>query len=393
MSQHLVIPLNESVSSSASSSVHSDDGASEKPADNDTDRSTSPERSVKGEDEPVRGEDPSVKPDPQHPTDPSAAKIASQMLAAQQRQTMHSRRGQRGVSFSPQTVAVQSPRHPPPQHLQPRPRPRVSLPSKTGYDALATKLSTEQQDSSTEKPIKPIYRKFEALNHRLLLHLQDELAELEEQLRVLDQNDTQARTVVKYPSTDTRVLPASRRASAQAGGEFEWYKIDLINRISLKLGQYNQALASFNTIKQSLTAPDVESIETYRAYLEEEKPVVEAEARFLNATEDLIVFDRKPPKSSPPSFSYSLAQPPKWPLAPLPSLACIVAAAVLIPILTFTVIPGYLGRMTVVLLVGMGVVAGLIQAGVAGRDLLGRERVACGLVYGGLTAVVACIVS
>lgn len=82
--------------------------------------------------------------------------------------------------------------------------------------------------------LKPIYRRFEALNHRMLLHLQDELSELEEQLHRLDTTDTQTRRL------QSRILPASRRAEHLAGGELQWHKTDILGKIGYKLGQYSK---------------------------------------------------------------------------------------------------------------------------------------------------------
>lgn len=76
--------------------------------------------------------------------------------------------------------------------------------------------------------------------------------------------------------------------------------------------------------------------------------------------------------------------------ANLPALAAAIALSILIPILTFGVIPGFLGRMTVVSLVAGGVLGALMQSGVlSGRDILGREGMVCGGIYGGLMVVLA----
>jgi hypothetical protein len=107
--------------------------------------------------------------------------------------------------------------------------PRAEKLPVTGYELLASRLS------SADARIKPMYRKFEALNHRLLLHLQDELSELEEQLHRLDNADTQSRR------TDKSIIPASRRAAAQAGGELQWHKTDVLGRIGYKLNQYSMS--------------------------------------------------------------------------------------------------------------------------------------------------------
>ncbi len=123
--------------------------------------------------------------------------------------------------------------------------PRAEKLPMTGYELLAAKLSTSDpwparrgstssSQSDEGRAIKPIYRKFEALNHRLLLHLQDELTELEEQLHRLDTADTQTRRLQNC------ILPASRRSEAMAGGELQWRKTDTLGKIGFKLSQYSK---------------------------------------------------------------------------------------------------------------------------------------------------------
>ncbi len=397
--RHISLPAQESMSSSGSSSFHSDEG-SERLADNDTDRSTSPERSVKGEDD-------AAHPDPTPRTDPAASKLASQMLAAQHRQSLHGAFQSFGnpqmargtASRSPMPSNALSPRLP--RHMQQQSLPRAEQIPITGYEALASKLSNNSAKSSS---IKPIYRKFERLNHRLLLHLQDELAELEEQLHVLDNADTQARSRLDTNGIEIQVFPASRRAAAYAGGELEWHRMDLINKIAFKLGQYNQALTSFNKLNQELDSPDVEAVKKYRHYLHTEKPVIENEAKFLDAAGDLVSLGRKPRSSEAERrevaqprkvhFGGEISQQPASPPPHLRIIAIAVAATVLVPILTFGVIPGFVGRMTVVMLVAMGTVGLLYQAGVAGRDLLGNmEWASCAVLYAGVMVVIAGVVA
>jgi hypothetical protein len=396
--RHLSLPIQESMSSSGSSSFHSDEG-SERLADNETDRSTSPERSVKGDDD-------ATQQGPATRTDPAASKLASQMLAAQHRQSLH---GAFQGFGSPQMVRaaparphvpsqVLSPRLP--QHMQQRTSPRAEQIPVSGYEALASKLSNHSTKSSG---IKPIYRKFERLNHRLLLHLQDELAELEEQLHILDNADTQYRSRFDAKGTEIHVLPASRRAAAQSGVDLEWHRMDLINRIAFKLGQYNQALTSFNKLIQELDSPDVEAIRKYRHYLHNEKPVIENETKFLDAAGDLVAIGRKPraeaerPEAVQPRKVHFGTEIPHKTSAPGPHvriIAAFVAAAVLVPILTFAAIPGFLGRMTVVMVVAMFIGGGLFQSGVAGRDLLGNmEWASCAVIYAGVMVVVAGIMA
>ena len=152
--------------------------------------------------------------------------------------------------------------------------------------------------------IKPLYRRFEALNHRILLHLQDELSELEEQLHRLDTADTQTRRL------QNSILPASRRAEALAGGELQWHKTDVLGKIGYKLGQYNHVLSSF-TETQHLASPSLSDIRDYRTYLDTQQPIAEIETRFLDATGDLVTLAR-------PSSTQSLA-PSSGTCSPAPS--------------------------------------------------------------------------
>jgi hypothetical protein len=233
-----VTPKHVSLSSSASSSFHGEDNSSEQPVENDTDRSTSPERSDRGH------EDLPGAPNPPPPPGPErvSAKIASQMAAARHRQNSWSPmhhfgtpdmpRGNAPLPYIPPPVL----NSPPQYQMAQRPLPRAEKLPVTGYELLATRLASFSGGDRNRGPrIKPIYRKFEALNHRLLLHLQDELCELEEQLHRLDHADTQSRR------TDRHIIPASRRAAEPAGGELQWHKTDILGRIGFKLAQYSMS--------------------------------------------------------------------------------------------------------------------------------------------------------
>lgn len=107
-----------------------------------------------------------------------------------------------------------------------------------GYELLASKLSEHPGDDLDRDNIRPIYRRFERLNHRILLHLQDEICELEEQLRTLDECIAQMAPSDK----DGHVQPASRRAEAQFGGPWHFQRRDLLGRIFLKLDQYSEQM-------------------------------------------------------------------------------------------------------------------------------------------------------
>jgi len=57
------------------------------------------------------------------------------------------------------------------------------------------------------------------------------------------------------------------------------------------------------------------------------------------------------------------------------------------------VIPGFIGRLTVVGLVGGGVVGALMQAGLVNPGLPSREGLICAGMYGGVMTVIAGIMA
>lgn len=130
--------------------------------------------------------------------------------------------------------------------------------------------------------------------------------------------------------------------------------------------------------------------------------IAEAETRFLDPADDLVSVCSEPIRQVVPEalpITVSSSEPSVLPPNPfnlqagLPGLATAVAVAVLIPILTFSVIPGFVGRMTVVLLVALGTVGALYQSGVVGRHTLSRDLITCSAIYGGVMVVIAGIMA
>ncbi|KAI9147736.1 hypothetical protein HJFPF1_12767 [Paramyrothecium foliicola] len=260
--------------------------------------------------------------------------------------------------------------------------PPFGRPPLSGYELLAAKLS----GSLGGPPIKPIYRRFEALNHRLMLHLQDELAELEEQLHALDALDTQAR---QHPGG---VFPASRRQDSPNPNAPSAQRTDLLGRIGYKICQYHQVVTSFREL-QELEPPSMPDIQEYRTYLAAGHPVVEDEARFLDLTDDLIELNLArdaPPEPFPEPMYTPMARssvenagfPPSHhnarategkPAAPsaavesrqaeILNVMTAISVAVVAPILTFLIIPSFSGRLTVALLIWSGACTVLLQSG------------------------------
>lgn len=207
---------------------------------------TTPEQSIRGDSSPTR---PVSRPTPLY------RDRTEKRESRTRRPQLHPQLSEAEDRYGTPEMARGSAKHPhfPPDELQPRlagqryPKhlPRAEKLPMTGYELVAAKLSASDSrtarrasDSSSrseeQATIKPIYRKFEALNHRLLLHLQDELSELEEQLHRLDTADTQTRRLQNC------ILPASRRTEFMTGGELQWRKTDILGKIGFKLGQYSK---------------------------------------------------------------------------------------------------------------------------------------------------------
>jgi len=101
-------------------------------------------------------------------------------------------------------------------------------PAESGYELLASKI-----DSRGNNVLRPIYRKFETLNNRMLLYLQDEISEMEDQLRGLDD-------AIAHEERANGGKPASRRAEAKLPSQLQWHRLDLLGRSFAKVEQYSQ---------------------------------------------------------------------------------------------------------------------------------------------------------
>ncbi|KAG9251007.1 uncharacterized protein F5Z01DRAFT_677259 [Emericellopsis atlantica] len=265
----------------------------------------------------------------------------------------------------------------------------------------------------------PVYRRFEALNHRLLLQVQDEIVQLEQELESLDAEDTMSR----YGPMGC--APASRRAESMAQGDLGWRKHALYMDIGLKLAQYSKLIESFRTM-QSLPTPSALEVGEYKAFLARTMAICEPETRFLQVENDLISLPRQEWEEtgrpgSPNDFDWR-DQPFKQIMPPTPAppvqlsprldpalagdakdsaaqvheprskspLHLVYAAflAVAIPIAAFTVVHGLGERMVIVLLVFSGVATAVYQSGLVAEQGF-VECVGCAGLYGMLMAGLA----
>lgn len=105
----------------------------------------------------------------------------------------------------------------------PAPQAPVSM-EKSGYDLLASAIGS--RDASA---LKPIYRKFEILNNRLLLSLQDEISGMEEGLQRLDASITHEEARGTNNNVDSHMYLS----------QLKWHRQELMHQTFAKVEQYS----------------------------------------------------------------------------------------------------------------------------------------------------------
>ncbi|KAL6235585.1 hypothetical protein BDW75DRAFT_209145 [Aspergillus navahoensis] len=267
-------------------------------------------------------------------------------------------------------------------HRSPRKIRRNAKPSRapTGYGLLAWRLSASAENKEYTLP--PLYRRFEDVNHRVLLYLQDEISQLEEELRVLDDyEEMQRRSIAEQEGT--KVMPASRRmdVQAQAFSSLHCRREEVMGALIQKTEQYNNALVAYSKVLQTLPCAAASDVETYRKWMKGNHPIATNEMRFLDHPKDLV------------SLTPQTASDPKVP-SPVHSAIIIASAAIILPLLAFSMIAEFAGRILVVAVVG-GATAALSSHYSSGTEHLVKSqdgwRVA-GL-YFGFMAIAALFVS
>lgn len=128
----------------------------------------------------------------------------------------------------------------------------------TGYGLLASHLSASDSPNHA-----PLYRRFDNLNHRVLLHLQDEIAQMEEELLALDEYEEEHRAATAEHE-GTKIVPASRRveAEAQAYSALHYRRQDLLGVLAQKTEQYSKCIKSLTHGSTDLTTKTTPSPHT-----------------------------------------------------------------------------------------------------------------------------------
>lgn len=275
--------------------------------------------------------------------------------------------------------------------------------SPTGYELLAAKLSGYQPQT----PVRPIYRRFQSLHHRLLLGLQDEICSLEEQLSALDKMDSRRR--LHLDSYD----PASRRMDYLSPNDVAGARADVVANIQTKIGQYSRALESFK-VALSFGEASGDEVDDYRAFLRKSGAIVETETRFLQRDDDLMCIYDFAGSVDVETLRTAMSTPTPETIARfdsgrrhnLPKAAAVTdktdgmsalqqyvlgtALAVAVPMLSFQFIPWFLARMMVVCFVGICALSVLSHSGVlAVSEVAAADAVMLVGVYGLVMLVIA----
>ncbi|GLA42371.1 hypothetical protein AnigIFM63309_010903 [Aspergillus niger] len=245
----------------------------------------------------------------------------------------------------------------------------------SGYSLLATRLSSATE--SQEPRLPPLYRRFENLNHRVLLHLQDEIAQMEEDLRLVDEYEELQRAATAEQE-GTKMLPASRRMDAQAQvySSIHYRREELLGALARKTEQYNNALSAYSRVLQTLPRASTQDIDTYRNWMKQTNPVITAETRFLDYSKDLISL-------TPRMASTSTAKP-------IFTTIIIASTAILLPLLAFSMISEFSGRLVVVALVGVAAsIIASTNSTSADQLVDSRDGWRCATIYFGFMTVTA----
>ncbi|KAJ5341412.1 hypothetical protein N7541_010536 [Penicillium brevicompactum] len=253
---------------------------------------------------------------------------------------------------------------------------RDSAQSASGYGLLASQLTT----SSEEKDgLPPLYRRFESINHRVLLHLQDEISQMEEDLQTLDEYEEMHRFSTAEQE-GTKPLPASRRRDSQAQvySSLHYRRMDLMSALVVKTEQYNSALCAYSKVLQTLPAAPEPDITKYRTWMKRQHPIASIESKFLDHRTDLVSLTRTASNAQP-----SVA-------APVYVAIIIASGALLLPLLAFNMIAEFSGRLVVVTVMG-GAAAAIAANYSAGVDSLvdSRDGWRCATIYFGFMTLAA----
>ncbi|KAL8716487.1 MAG: hypothetical protein Q9225_006188, partial [Loekoesia sp. 1 TL-2023] len=246
----------------------------------------------------------------------------------------------------PVTPPELSPQLPRSRKQQPAKEPSVM---KNGYSQLASRISAHEDTA-----LKPVYRKFETLNNRILLYLQDEISELEAHLEQLDAAISQ-----EEQSVGRSGFPTSRRAEAKAQSPSHWQRCNLIERCASKIDTYNRRLSSYSNLTQTLSPSSKSDVNTYHKWIKKHNPIAKPEALFLNHRNDLVTVSARRQHQTPTNLKYSLVT---------------VALTILTTIIVFKFVPQFFARLVMSAVIGLALMCMVSPSSLLDLQLLKEKR-------------------
>jgi hypothetical protein len=168
-----------------------------------------------------------------------------------------------------------------------------------GYAAIAARISGQ-----CDPRLRPLYRRFDWLNHRALLYFQDQLGVYEEELIRLD-------SITARHGDHMAVSGREERASNYDIHRSRHRLMDKIEGVLRRYSKYYSSTLCISTYlivlghlvvsleeMQKLPVPANSDVQAYRTYLESQKVIVEDETRFLRAP-DLVALSQGPRTNAP----------------------------------------------------------------------------------------------
>lgn len=245
----------------------------------------------------------------------------------------------------------------------------------SGYGLISSHLTHSAKEEKAGFP--PLYRRFGSVNHRVLLYLQDEISQMEEDLQALDEYEEMHR-VSNAQNEGTKPMPASRRldVQSQAYSSLHYRRVELMAVLTQKTEQYNNALSAYSKVLQTLPRASEDDIKNYRSWMRDHNPIAAAETRFLDQDADLVSLN--------PRLAAATAA------APVYMAIFIASGALLLPLLAFSMIAEFSGRLVVVTVTG-GAAAAIAANYSSGIDALvdSRDGWRCTMLYFGFMTIAA----
>jgi hypothetical protein len=196
-----------------------------------------------------------------------------------------------------------------------------------GYAEIAARLSGQ-----CDPRLRPLYRKFDWLNHRALLHLQDQLGAYEEELIRLDSITTR----------HSGHMAVSGREERASNHDIHRSRHRLLDKIETVLRRYRHLVVSLEEM-QKLPTPTNNDVQAYRTYLENRQILVEDETQFLRAP-DLVALSQ-----GPRTNALECDQSTPAPLVPLRTLISGFSMSGLCLAVLLMVLPDIMTRLVMVL--------------------------------------------